>query len=137
MDDADPPSAAHDGEPGVLGNLPTTRPQHRSARRGGAAPASREGTNGARPPAPTGPARRRPTAKPAASSPATTSAPDPAPAKTPDVPAPAPAPRSGWATPVPNKTPPAPLPPLVALADGAVRTGAQLVRGVLRRLSGN
>lgn len=131
MDDADPPSAALGGEPGVLGNLPTTRPQHRSARRGGAAPRS---TTTARTSRSTGPSPSSPLRPVAASNDAPRNGAT-APARTaPDVPAPPPAPRSGWATPEPSREPSTPPPPLVALADGAVRTGTQLLRGILRRL---
>lgn len=138
MDDVDPPATVGDGEQGVLGNLPPTRPQHRSARRRG--PASVAATP-ASPPTATMPAavttpsdaptRRRAAGKATAAAPAAT----PKLTVVPDVPGPPPAPRSGWATPEPT-TSPAPVPPLVALADGAVRTGAQLLRGVLRRLPG-
>lgn len=106
MDAADPPPVARDVEPGVLGNLPPTRPQHRSARRRGPSPTALARTDSA-----------------------------PKRAVVPNVPAPPAAPRSGWAAPEPTGSP-ASLPPLVALADGAVRTGAQLLRGVLRRLPG-
>jgi hypothetical protein len=126
MDAADPGSVARDDEPGVLGRLPTTRPQHRSARRG-ATPtkaAATASTATARP--------KRPAPAPRAAAPKTTRERTPAPV----APAPPPAPRSGWATPEPARRPTAPMPPLVALADGAARAGAQVLRGVLRRLPG-
>lgn len=136
MDDADHPSAG-EAEPGVLGNLPTTRPQHRSARRAGTASAANHAA-----------ARIRssdPTATPLAHRRAATEPPPP-PATAgrqvrstpvPDVPPLPPVPRSGWATPHPAEASTTPLPPLVALADGTVRAGARLLRGVLRRLPGN
>lgn len=124
MDAADPRSVTRDDEPGVLGRLPPTRPQHRSARRRGAAASRPAATATSAAPAlpPTG--RGTP---PAAG---------PAPKRALDVPAPPPAPRSGWATPEPDRGPSTPLPPLVALADGAVRVGGRLLLGVLRRLPG-
>lgn len=139
MDDADQPSAALGGEPGVLGSLPTTRPQHRSARRASTAPRSANGagtTRSARAAAPSRPVSLRAvTAPDEAPRDAVRAAAGSPPARpAPDVPAPPPAPRSGWATPEPQRAPSTPQPPLVALADGAVRTGAQLLRGVLRRL---
>jgi hypothetical protein len=124
MDGTKPPEAARDDEPGVMGRLPTTRPQHRSARRG---------TSAARTPAP-----RRHTSTAEATPPSAAPAPPPAStserAAPPAVPAPPPAPRSGWATPERHGTPSSDQPRLVAIVDGAFRSGEQVVRSVLRRL---
>ncbi|MBF6621762.1 MAG: hypothetical protein ITG02_16235 [Patulibacter sp.] len=129
MDGVDSPEAARDDEPGVMGRLPTTRPQHRSTRRSAAPP--RASSPGA---ARTPPRRSSATTTGPPATPTPPSAPTDERPTTPAVPAPPKAPRSGWATPQSESASSAGQPPLVAIVDGAVRTGEQVVRGVLRRL---
>lgn len=123
MDHGEATTAFGDDEPGVLGRLPATRPQHRSGRR-----AASSGAGSAR----GGSAARRSAAS-ASDVPAPAAAVAADAAVGPAIPPPPAAPRSGWATPEPTPDGAA-LPPLAAVVDGALRTGEQLVRGVLRRL---
>ncbi len=115
-----------DEEPGVLGRLPATRPQHRSRRRP-------EPTSAATAASDTAAATDVTTTADASPGPVVALVPaaDAADA-TPAGPGVPEVPRSGWATPVGDHPSSPGLPPLVAVADGALRVGERLVRGFLR-----